>query len=45
MIAYNDTHASDALIGYLDYGSASQAIAASEQAVIGAASPLFTLAG
>jgi hypothetical protein len=44
MIAYNDTHASDALIGYLDYGSA-QAIAASEQAVIAAASPLFTLAG
>lgn len=44
MIAYNDTHASDALIGYLDYGS-SQAIAASETWVIAAASPLFTLAG
>lgn len=44
MIAYNDTHASDALIGYLDYGS-SQAIAAGENAVIAAASPLFTLAG
>lgn len=44
MILYNDTHASDALVGYLDYGS-SQAIAASEQWVIAAASPLFTLAG
>src|SRR5262245_36730115 len=43
MILYNDTHASDALVGYLDYGS-SQAIAASEQWVIAAASPLFTLA-
>lgn len=43
MILFNDTHASDALVGYLDYGSA-QAIAASEQAVIAAASPLFTLA-
>lgn len=43
-IAYNDTHASDALIGYLDYGS-SQAIAAGETFVIAAASPLFTLAG
>lgn len=43
-ILYNDTHASDALIGYLDYGS-SQAIAASEQLVVAAASPLFTLAG
>lgn len=42
-ILYNDTHASDALVGYLDYGS-SQAIAASESFVIGAASPLFTLA-
>lgn len=44
MILYNDTHASDALVGYLDYGS-SQAVAASEQFVVGAASPLFTLAG
>jgi hypothetical protein len=43
-IAYNDTHASDALVGYLDYGS-SQAIAAGEAFVIAAASPLFTLAG
>lgn len=43
-ILYNDTHASDALIGYLDYGS-SQAIAAGEQLVIAAASPLFTLTG
>jgi hypothetical protein len=43
-VAYNDTHASDALIGYIDYGS-SQAIAASEQFVVAAASPLFTLAG
>lgn len=41
---YNDTHASDALIGYLDYGS-SQAVAAGEAFTIGAASPLFTLAG
>jgi hypothetical protein len=44
MILYNDTHASDALVGYLDYGS-SQVVAAGEQAVIGAAAPLFTLAG
>lgn len=43
-IAYNDTHASDALIGYLDYGS-SQAVAAGEAFTIAAASPLFTLAG
>lgn len=43
-ILYDDTHASDALIGYLDYGSA-QAIAAGESMVVGAASPLFTLAG
>ena len=43
-ILYNDTHASDALVGYLDYGS-SQVIAAGEQLVVAAASPLFTLAG
>lgn len=43
-ILYNDTHASDALIGYLDYGS-SQAVAAGEAFTIGAAAPLFTLAG
>ena len=43
-VAYNDTHASDALVGYLDYGS-SQAIAASETFVVAAASPVVTLAG
>jgi hypothetical protein len=43
-VAINDTHTSDALIGYLDYGS-SQAIAAGETLVVAAASPLFTLAG
>jgi hypothetical protein len=43
-ILYNFTHASSALVGYIDYGS-SQAIAASEQFVVAAASPLFTLAG
>jgi hypothetical protein len=43
-VLYNDTHASDALVGYLDYGS-SQAIASGETFVIAAASPLFTLAG
>jgi hypothetical protein len=43
-VLYNDTHASDALVGYIDYGS-SQAIAASENFVVAAASPLFTLVG
>ncbi len=43
-VLYNSTHASSALVGYLDYGS-SQAIAASETFVVAAASPLFTLAG
>jgi hypothetical protein len=43
-VLYNDTHASDALIGYVDYGS-SQATAASETFTVAAASPLFTLAG
>lgn len=43
-ILYNDTHASDALIGYLDYGSA-QVVSASEAFVVAAASPLLTLAG
>lgn len=42
-VLYNSTHASSALVGYLDYGS-SQVIAASEQLVVAAASPLFTLA-
>jgi len=43
-VLINNTHASKALVGYLDYGS-SQAIAAGETFVVGAASPLFTLAG
>lgn len=43
-ILYNDTHASDALIGYLDYGG-TNTIGAGEQLVIAAASPLLTLAG
>ncbi len=41
-VLYNDTHASDALVGYLDYGS-SQAVAAGEDFVIGAVSPILTL--
>lgn len=43
MILYNDTHGSDALVGYMDYGAA-QAIGVGEQWVIEAASPLFTVA-
>jgi hypothetical protein len=43
MVLINNTHASKALVGYLDYGSA-QAIAAGEQWVINAASPLFICA-
>lgn len=43
-VLYNDTHASDALVGYIDYGS-SQVIASGEAFVVAAASPLFTLAG
>lgn len=41
-ILYNSTHASSALVGYIDYGS-SQAVAAGETFVISAASPVFTL--
>ena len=43
-ILYNDTHASDALVGYLDLGSA-QTADNGAPFTINAASPLFTLAG
>jgi hypothetical protein len=43
-ILYNDTHASDALIGYLDLASA-QTVDNGAPFTINAASPLFTLAG
>jgi hypothetical protein len=43
-VIYNDTHASDALVCYFDYGVGGVTVGASEQFVVDFGASLFTLA-